>query len=264
MKIEMKPIAAAKKPRYAAALAVLASAAMLTGCGTAGETEEGTLVPGMNPGVSEDDLQIMGLEATYTEPAVTERQPELAGVAPIYTLPEDDPVALGGDVAIDDPVMLEGEAVPIDEPADPQEVLAPDPECSRDFAAANVQAWADRGAEIKLIAEAVRKRNDGTPAPQEACEDITVGGVPFTAYGMLPNGIGLFVRYNGQAESDGITEREWLEALTAAYETEQFSWGMTVLGTYNGNPCVIVFIDCSLYDSMTPDYAAAIAEDLFA
>ena len=262
MKIEMKPVSVSKKPRYAAAIAVLASAAMLTGCGTAGEVE--TVSPGMNPGISEEELQIMGTEQVCTEPAVTERQPVYEGMLPMYTEPQEEPVALGGDVAIDDPVALEGEAVPIDEPKEPQEVLAPNPELQQDFTAANIDAWAKRGSEIKLIAQAVRNQKNGTPIPQEAYEDIKVGGVQFTVYGTGLNGSAMFVRYNGDAESDGMTEREWLGKLTSAYETEQFSWGMTVVGKYDDEPCFIIFIDSSLYDGMTPDYAAKIAEDLFA
>ena len=277
MKIEMKPVSAARKPRYAAALAVLASTALMTGCGNAGEVET-TCMVGMDPGISEDDLQIMGDEPVSTEPAVTKRPPDLMGLLPVYSVPDEDSLALAGDVAVedpvriegtanaddpdDDPIRLEGEAMPIDEADSPKEVLAPNPELMCDFTQDNVTAWANRGSEFKLIRDAKIAMNIDYENPQEAYEDITVGGVPFTVYGKTS--YELFVRFNGQAESNGLTEREWLEKLTADYETEQYSWGMSVIGKCSGDACKIIFVDCSLYDEMTPEYAAMIAEDVFA
>jgi hypothetical protein len=297
MKIEMKPITNQKKPRYAAALALLASTVLMTGCSI---SEQSAFTVGIapQPNVSEDDLLRLEGE-TQLNPDPVQLEGEAQPV-------ENPPVALGGDVYIepnpvdsdddlridgvmdirtdpnpspdpdpdsvpdpDPPVVLKGEAPvelageePIYQAPEPEEILCSN--CGIDFTYTgdNTAILEAHQQDVLRVFEAAKQLTNESRY-ELGLPSVRIAGVEFPiAAGCLRKETLLFL-VDSNASDGKRTQGEWLEALTKEDNLVRCDWGYAMLGKYQGMSTILALIDVSLYEEMTPEYAQTIAEDLF-
>lgn len=260
MKIEMKPLSEIKKPRYAAALALLASAALLTGCGTAGEVMSENPVPGA--GISEDDLQIMGDEQFIPDSSEPD-DVELSGTAePPRNVDDSGDVELMGDAPpeeswceLEGDVVLEGEMVNPDQ-APPPEVIpgSTGSTVCGDLFDQSDRLTADREDDFDLIA-AEYAGIIGTQA-EFIRPVVTVDGMEMLSAGYFPERPCLFFWF----AQDDVT-REWLERLLQKTPFTEYDWGVICEGSYDGQSCPIVLLSTE-WGKITPEDAVKIAGDV--
>ena len=262
MKIELKPINEVKKPKYAAMLAALASAALLTGCQTGGEvaTEGNIAAP---PNVSSNDLEIAGDEQWYPDSSNID-DAELSGTA---QQPPDDEVVLMGDEPVDSlppesswcelegDVVLEGEMMPPKAQELPEVIPDSTSEtvCS-DLIDQSDRLTSDREEDFDMIAakyaEIIGLQADFIRPV------VTVDGMEMLSAGYFPDRPCLFFWFT----QDDVTQ-EWLDHLLQKTPYTAYDWGLICEGTYDGQSCPIVLLSADRGE-MAPEDAAKIAEDV--
>ena len=238
--MKLEPIRHAKLPEYAAVLGILASAALLTGCGPqlAGDVA--------NPNVDSNDIiELAGEEAVSTEPDETTTQ---TASAVTTTETTEYPLAEDGEapVVTDDgdscePLMLEGDVA-----------FVPDYQAAVDEI--NTVCAADAGAYEAAFAGMgyAMQRDDSS---------FSHYGTRFTAVLRHPESGTRIAFYDGSAEDGGLTMREWMQGIcTASYD-----WGCVLDYPADENGLQrIIFIDRNREtDSVTAD-AEQIYKDVIA
>ncbi len=228
MKIQLEPQKKCRQPKYIAAIGVLSSAALLTGCGG------GDVALGGEPVVCTDVTEIItttvqepeleGLPVLCTDETESiETQPEIGGE--VY-LPEQDipaePLTLEGDVAFV-PDYEETAAVPED-----------------------TVVFQDAFAAQGLIMD-------------KDCRKFSHYGVTFTSVlKNAENGIRL-VFFDGSMTDGETAMRDWLGSVC----TETYDWGCVL--EYPADPEGIdraVFVDVSSTDTVSPAFAETVYQDI--
>lgn len=231
--MKLEPIRQAKLPKYAAALGILAGAALLTGCGP---RIDGDVA---NPQVdSQEILELAGEETIapdWTEPSGT-----TTGTAPEETCTTACPLSVEGTTDVPDdaaePLMLEGDVAWI-----------PDYQTAVD--AINTACAEDAGAYEAAFAESGY-------ALQRDESSFSHYGTRFTAVLRHPESGTCIAFFDGAAEDQGKSMREWMQGVcTASYD-----WGCVLEYPADANGLQrIIFID----RSRETDSIAADAEQIY-
>ena len=198
--MKLEPLKKAKLPKYAAALGILASAALLTGCGPqlAGDVA--------NPNVDSNDIVVLdGEESVCTEPEETAAETDPAVTTTETT---EYPLAEDGEapVVTDDgdsgePLMLEGDVAWI---PDYQEAVDEINRFYGDVFGSYESGFAAKGY--------IMTRDETA---------FSHYGIRFTSVLKHQESGTRIAIYDGKAEDNGKTMREWMQEIcTASYD-----WG---------------------------------------
>lgn len=246
MKIDPKQ--SAKRPKYAAALAAITSAAMLTGCGRGGNVE------------------LTGLMPAIEEQSVPAADPAGGADASADGAIEPEDIALGGEMAVEEsevdshPIVVQGlVAVPIEESIEEDcEPLTlegdvawiPDYQEETDIA---MQQGREQYA--KLYAEAFE--NAGIPM-QQCCRNFSHTGTYFTAVLCSEDESVEIAFFDGSAEDEGVSMREWLGDVC----TEHYDWGSVFKKGERWADRCTVFVDISAEGADLAANAEQVAKDV--
>ena len=214
--MKIHPTKRANLPKYAAALAAVAAAGLLTGCHTSGEVvTEGTApVP-----VDSDAGQLTGQDSGKTDASCT--------VAEGDTI-DDEAVQLAGDVAM--PYFQEDEAY----------------DKGLDWQMAFVDGFARHG--IPLVPDS---------------EPLYLAGSAETVWKSVNPPLVRIAFFDGSAEDMGYVCRDWILSSYTPDIMHEYDWGFVQMYEVSaGEVYASALVDVSLYDTMTAEQAAQIAEDL--
>lgn len=242
--MKLEPLKISNLPKYAAMLALAASAAVLTGCAplqTVGDVavEDPAYTPEIEAQTipqEDSELELMGkINVRADDPNYDiDSQVKLDGTTEVVS---DD--CSGGDCSSEDapePLMLEGDVA-----------MIPDYQESLDLAGKTltddcIQAYADAfaGAGISMC---------------RCTQRFSHFGNVFTAVLVNDAGSIQLAFYDGDAQYDGIVMREWL----AGCCTDACDWGCTVkVPNAAGGENMTIFVDLS----REPDDLAAFAQEI--
>ena len=255
MKIE--PRKTAKLPKYAAALAAIASAAVLTGCRTAGEVATDGTAPDPNAGAniieqtlppddsSEDDGELVldgeisndSLPDESSEPEYT-RSPELAGKVAVRTdYPDIDTVlATPGFVSTPQLDAMTGEKKPVFRQLYDKVRALPD---------AHIQVYADAFTKAGLSMNRseswfIFEKNEFKVALETA------------------DGNTMLIFYDGRQQDNGITMSDWIKQ----FFMKEFDWGGYEDDITGESRWIYVDLSAEPADGDLAAYAEKIAKDV--
>ena len=247
--MKIQPRKTASVPKYAA---VLASAVLLTGCGYDEPVATDGTAPAPDPAV-----ELMG-EAQMMPEMTTERMPD-SGTAPyddggdvtytgtVKAAPDDKPQLVGLMQTIpdpeDDPVMLEGDVV-----------FCPDFQQEEDALNDQLDALSEAYQTQFNLLSNTRRDCAMTKSGRRVC----YFGVDFTEALENTQQNAQVIFFDGSAEEQGVTMREWLSGQC----TVTYDWGCMLeqLNVADGINRVL-FVDVSRENAASPEDASQIAED---
>lgn len=239
--MEIKPMKNSRLPRYAAALAAVAAAGMLTACRTAGEVATEGVAPAPQP---TEDVQLMGEEMPYEDDSDSgcEADSKCSVSDTTCSLPKDESmVELDGDVAVEG--VVEAPFYPDNDDA------------------------ASRGRELTdVFTEAFAQKGLTLEPDQDYYADVSLEMIwKCTDPEQRTIHIGFFDGRSKATES-GPNERDYFRFNGYIFNQKEFEWGyLAAPGTpeeYDSVTDLYALIDLGALDTVTAEQAAAIAEDI--
>lgn len=248
--MEIKPIMEKKLPRYAAAIAAVAAAGMLTACQTAGEVETAGVVPEPT-----EELQLMGEEPVIesSDESAIENGSEIEGS-------EEGLLRTEGEVALDS-----GETCFVESSNECVEVegfVAVIPDYRPGLDAATEQGMALGG----VLKEGFAQKEITLAADEGEFDYCDYFHMP-----LLWRSVGdtqptlRLAFFDGTDEADGWKQRDYIREWIPGSMQKEYDWGFLVQYEYNADGTyqnAYVLIDLNRCPEMTAEQAAAIAEDV--